>query len=318
MKISVLDGFLVNPGDISWEPIAKQGEFTLHESTEPGEVIAHIGDAEAVYTNRCAVGAETMAACPGLRFIGTFGTGFNMIDLEAAKARGITVCNVPAYSTHAVAQMAAALLLQIVCNTAVFDQYLKTRGWTEPIDREMTAIPQMELLGKTIGIIGLGDIGGNMARIAQALGMKVLAYRRQPDPAQERENLRFVPLEELYAGSDVISIHCPLNDDSRGMINDAAISKMRDGVILINTARGAIVDDAAVVRALDSGKIYAVGSDVFVPEPCGRDHILACHPRCVATPHMGWAPRETRERVIRYCAENLAAYAAGNPVNRVV
>ena len=157
-----------------------------------------------------------------------------------------------------------------------------------------------------------------MARIAQALGMQVLAYRRHPDAALENEHLHFVSLEELYAGSDVISIHCPLNDESRGMIGEAAIARMRDGAILINTARGAILDDAAVVHALNSGKLYAVGADVFTPEPCGKDHPLATHPRCVATPHVGWAPRETRERVIRYCAENLAAWRAGKPQNRVV
>lgn len=318
MKIVVLDGFLVNPGDISWEPIARQGEFTMHENTEPDEVAAHIGGAEAVFVNRCSIGAAAMDACPNLRFINTFATGFNMIDIAAAKKRGITVCNVPAYSTHAVAQMAAALLLQIACNTAVFDHYIKTRGWVDPADRELTAIPQMELAGKTIGIIGLGNIGGNLAEIAQALGMEVLAYRRRPNPARETEHLHFVPLEELYANSDVISIHCPLNDESRGMIGEAAIRKMKDGVILINTARGAVLDDAAVVRALDSGKIYAVGADVFAPEPCGKDHPLAMHPRCVATPHVGWAPRETRERVIRYCAENLAAWHAGKAQNRVV
>ena len=318
MKIAILDGFLVNPGDISWDPIAKQGELTVHASTAPAETVAHIGDAEVVYTNRCVIGAAEMAACPGLRFINTFGTGFNMIDLAAAKEHGITVCNVPAYSTHAVAQMAAALLLQIACNTAVFDHYIKAHGWETLEDSEMTAIPQMELAGKTIGIIGLGDIGGNMAKIAQALGMEGLAYRRHPNAALESEHLHFVTLDELYSGSDVISIHCPLNEESRGMINAAAIAKMRDGAILINTARGAVLDDDAVVEALDSGKLYAVGADVFAPEPCGKTHPLATHPRCVATPHVGWAPRETRERVIRYCAENLAAWRAGKTQNRVV
>ncbi len=318
MKISVLDGFLVNPGDISWDPIASQGEFELHQFTDAADVVAHIGDAQAVYTNRVMIDAAAMDACPNLRFINSFGTGFNMIDIGAAKERGIAVCNVPAYSTHAVAQMAAALLLQIACNTAVFDSYIKNVGWVKPIDPDLTAIPQIELAGKTIGIIGLGDIGSNMARIAIALGMKVIAYRRNPDPKMENENLKFVSLDELYANADVISIHCPLNDESRGMINDAAIAKMKEGVILINTARGAILDDAAVVRALDSGRIYAVGSDVWAPEPCGKDHILATHPRCVATPHMGWAPRETRERVIRYCAENLAAFLKGEKQNRIV
>lgn len=286
MKITVLDGFLVNPGDISWEPIAGQGEFVLYEATEPDEVIAHIGNAEAVFVNRCTIGAAAMDACPDLRFINTFATGFNMIDIAAGKGAG----------HHRVQRSriqharrgtdgggaAAANCLQY----GAVRHYVKTCGWVETADRALTAIPHMELAGKTIGIIGLGDIGGNMARIAQALGMQVLAYRRHPDAALENEHLHFVSLEELYARSDVISIHCPLNDESRGMIGEAAIARMRDGAILINTARGAILDDAAVVRALNSGKLYAVGADVFAPEPCGKDHPLATHPRCVATPHV--------------------------------
>lgn len=291
MKIVVLDGFLVNPGDISWEPIARQGEFTMYENTEPDEVAAHIGGAEAVFVNRCSIGAAAMDACPNLRFINTFATGFNMIDIAAAKKRGITVCNVPAYSTHAVAQMAAALLLQDCLQHGCvrsLHQDPRLGGSRGPgTDRDPTD-----------GACGKDDrhyrprehrrkLGGDRAG---AWHGEVLAYRRRPNSARETEHLHFVPLEELYANSDVISIHCPLNDESRGMIGEAAIRKMKDGVILINTARGAVLDDAAVVRALDSGKIYAVGADVFAPEPCGKEHPLAMHPRCVATPHVGWAP----------------------------
>lgn len=317
MKIAVLDGFLVNPGDISWEPIAGQGEFVLHDETDACDTVCHIGDANAVYTNRCNITAQVMDACPKLKFISTFGTGFNMIDIEAAKARGITVSNVPAYSTYAVAQMAAAHLLQIANNTARFDAYLKEKGWESSLDGNLTAIPTMELNGKTLGVLGLGNIGRNMARICRALGMNIIAYRRHMDKADE-DGIPFVSLDELYAKSDVISIHCPLNDDSRGMINAAAIGKMKDGVIIINTARGAVLNDEDVAAALDSGKIYALGTDVFAPEPCGKDHILARHPRCVATPHMGWAPKETRERLIGLCAANLKAFIDGNPINRIV
>ena len=317
MKIAVLDGFLVNPGDISWEPIAGQGEFVLYESTEPQELTDHIGNAEAVFVNRCNIDAAAMDACPDLRFINTFATGFNMIDIAAAKERGIAVCNVPAYSTHAVAQMAAALLLQIACNTALFDHYVKTCGWVETADRALTAIPHMELAGKTIGIIGLGDIGGNMARIAQALGMQVLAYRRHPDAALENEHLHFVSLEELYARSDVISIHCPLNDESRGMIGEAAIARMRDGAILINTARGGLVNEADVAEALRAGQLGAYAADVVSVEPIRADNPLLTAPNTILTPHIAWAPYETRVRLMNIAVNNLSAFLTGTVLNRV-
>lgn len=318
MKSVILDGFLVGVGGCSWAPITDLGEVVqIDVTTGADDVAARIGDADAAFTNRCPITAETIRRCPNLKFIHSFGTGFNQIDLEAATERGIVVCNTPGYGRGAVAQMAVALLMAVVRNTAVFDQYMKSHGWLESIDLNVCAVEQMELTGKTLGIVGLGDIGYAVARVAMAMDMNVLAYRRNPDPSLACEQLRYVDLDTLYAQSDIISLHCPLNDETRGLINGEAIAKMKDRVILINTSRGAVMDEAAVCAALDSGKIYAVGTDVFAVEPSGSDHALSKHPRCIATPHVAWYPKETRERVIAMAGENLAAFLAGSPIRKV-
>ncbi|MBQ5800074.1 MAG: D-2-hydroxyacid dehydrogenase, partial [Oscillospiraceae bacterium] len=243
MKSVVLDGYLVGTGGRSWDPIAKQGEFVYFDMTGAADdVAARIGDADAVFTNRCPISAETIRRCPNLKFIHSFGTGFNQIDLAAASEHGITVCNTPGYGRGAVAQMAVALLFAVVRNTAVFDHYMKTHGWLESVDPNICAVEQMELTGKTIGIVGLGDIGYAVARVAMAMDMNVLAYRRNPDPSLECAQLRYVDLDTLLRESDIVSLHCPLNDETRGLINAAAIEKMKDGAVLINTSRGAVVD----------------------------------------------------------------------------
>ena len=318
MKIVVLDGYLLGFGGRSWEPIARHGEFAYHDmTTAQDDVASVIGNADAVYTNRCPVSAETIGRCPNLKMICSFGTGYNQIDLDAANRRGIVVCNIPSYGRGAVAQMAAALLFAIVRNVSAFDHYVKTVGWTSPDDPEICSIRQMELTGKTIGILGMGDIGYAVAKIAMAMDMKVLAYRRRPDLSLENEQLRFVDLDTLLRESDILSLHCPLTGETRGMINREALAKMKDGAILINTGRGAVLEEAAVVEALDSGKLYAVGADVFSGDPCGRDNPLANHPRCIATPHVAWTPVETRDRVIAIGGENLAAFLANRPQNVV-
>ena len=319
MKIVVLDGVLVGAGGRSWEPIAQYGEFVCYDSvTGADDVAAYIGDADVVFTNRAPVDAATIARCPNLKLISSFGTGYNQIDLEAARARGIAVCNTPAYGRGAVAQMALALLLCVARNIPRFDAYLKQNGWTDPAEQGIMDIEQMELTGKTLGIIGLGDIGYAVARAAIAMDMEVLAYRRTPDPALAGEHLRYVTLDELVRRSDIISVHCPLNDSTRGMVDREMIAKMKDGVILINTSRGAVLNEADVAAALDSGKIRAAGVDVFASEPCGRDNVLANHPRCIATPHVAWMPAETRDGVIAINAENLRCFLAGERHNRIV
>ena len=317
MKIVVLDGYLVGVGGQDWSPLSRLGEFVYHEmTTGSDDVAARIGDADIILTNRCPVTAETIEKCPNLKQIVSFGTGYNQIDLDAANKRNIVVCNIPGYGRGAVAQMAIALLFSIVRKVDVFDHYVKTTGWRESIDPAICAIPQFELTGKTIGIVGMGDIGYAVARMAMAMDMQVLAYQRNPKRELECAQLRFCPLDELLEQSDIISIHCPLTDQTRGLIGSDAIARMKDGTILLNTARGPVVDEAAIIAALDSGKLYAYGTDVFCTEPCG-DSPIVHHPRCVATPHVAWMPVETRARVIQIAADNVSAFLSGNRLNTV-
>ena len=317
MKIVVLDGYLVGVGGQDWSPLSNLGEFVYHEiTTGEDDVAARIGDADIILTNRCPITADTIAKCPNLKFIQSFGTGYNQIDLDAANERGIVVCNVPGYGRGAVAQMAIALLFAIVRKVDVFDHYVKTTGWREPVDPAICAIPQFELTGKTLGIVGMGDIGYAVARVAMAMDMQVLAYQRNPKKELECDQLRFCTLEELLERSDIISVHCPLTDQTRGLIGEGAIARMKDGTILLNTARGPVVDEDAVIAALDSGRLYAYGTDVFCTEPCG-DSPIVHHPRCIATPHVAWMPVETRARVIQIAADNIAAFLDGKRVNTV-
>ncbi len=318
MKLVVLDGYLVGTGGCSWEPLSQHGDLLYYDETSgEDDVAARIGDADAAFTNRCPITAETIRRCPKLKLIHSFGTGFNQIDLAAAQERGIVVCNTPGYGRGAVAQMAVALMFAIARNVSTFDHYLKTVGWTDRSDPKLCAIRQMELTGKTLGIIGMGDIGYAVARVAMAMDMQVLAYRRTPDPTLECDQLHYTDLDTLLASSDIVSVHCPLNDHTQKMIDANAISKMKDGAILINTSRGAVLDEDAVLDALNSGKLYAAGLDVFAQEPCGKNHPLACHPRCVATPHVAWTPLETRQHIIDMAGDTLAAFLSGSPIHRV-
>lgn len=315
MKIVVTDAFLVNAGGVSWDPMRKFGEVVLYDDTLPEEVIGRVCDAGAILTNRVKITREIIAASPNLKMIGVFGTGVDHIDCEAAREYGVAVCNVPGYGRGAVAQMAIALMFEVARNTSKFNEFIKTQGWTNPIEPVAANIRQMELTGKTIGIIGMGDIGYAVAKVCMAMDMKVLANRRTPKKELECDQLKFVDLDTLYRESDIISIHCPLTDETRGMINRESIAKMKDGVVLINVGRGPLFNTADVVEALDSGKIYAAGVDVFDPEPCGKDHPLANHPRCVASPHVAWSPIETKQRIIDTQARNLESVLAGKPQN---
>ena len=318
MKLVVLDGYLVGTGGLDWSPLSDLGAFIYYDLTTGADDVAlRIGDADVACSNRCPITAQTLERCPDLKLIVSFGTGYNQIDLEAATARGIKVCNVPGYGSGAVAQMTIALLMEIVRQTAVFDAYVKDHGWLDGVDPHICAIRQFELTGKTIGIIGLGDIGYGVARVCMAMDMQVLAYNRNPRRELECENLRFTDLDTLLRQSDIVSLHCPLTEQTRGLINKEALAKMKDGAILLNTSRGAVLDEQAVVAALDSGKLYAVGADVFATEPCGKDHPLAAHPRCVATPHVAWSPEETRARVIQIAADDVKAFLAGDSLNMV-
>ena len=311
MKIIVLDGYVENPGDLSWEPLAALGELTVYDYTAPAEVIARIGDAPVILTNKTVITREIMDACPLVKYIGVLATGFNVVDIAAAKEKGIVVTNVPAYSTQAVAQFTMALLLEICHHVGKHNDAVQQGRWSACRDFAFWDYPLIELAGKTIGIVGYGRIGQATAKAAQALVMKVLAYSRhgQGEP--------FVPLDELYARSDIVSLHCPLTAENAGMINRETIAKMKDGVILINTARGGLVNDADLREALLSGKVYAAAADVVTVEPIRADSPLLGLDNMILTPHIAWACYETRQRLMDIAVDNVRQYLAGTPVNNV-
>ena len=311
MKIVILDGHVENPGDLSWEPLAQLGELTVYERTAPQDVIARIGDAPIVITNKTVITREIFDACPAIRYVGVLATGYNVVDIAAAQERGIIVTNVPAYSTQAVAQFTMALLLEICHHVGRHSDSVHAGKWSACQDFAYWDYPLIELAGKTIGIIGYGRIGQATAKAAQALGMKVIAYSRhgQGEP--------YVPLEELYAQADVISLHCPLTAENTGMINRETIAKMKDGVILLNTARGALINEADLREALLSGKVYAAAADVAAVEPIPADSPLLGLPNMIFTPHIAWACYETRQRLMDIAVDNVRQFLNGTPVNNV-
>ena len=311
MKIVILDGHVENPGDLSWEPLAQLGEVTVYDRTAPKDVIARIGDAPIVITNKTVITREIFDACPAIRYVGVLATGYNVVDIAAAKERGIIVTNVPAYSTQAVAQFTMALLLEICHHVGRHSDSVHAGKWSACQDFAYWDYPLIELAGKTIGIIGYGRIGQATAKAAQALGMKVIAYSRhgQGEP--------YVPLEELYARADVISLHCPLTAENTGMINRETIAKMKDGVILLNTARGALINEADLREALLSGKVYAAAADVAAVEPIPADSPLLGLPNMIFTPHIAWACYETRQRLMDIAVDNVRQFLNGTPVNNV-
>ena len=316
MKIVVLDGYAANPNDISWEPMRALGALTVYDRTPAALTAERIGDAGAVFTNKVVIDGSIMDACPNLRFIGELATGYNNIDVAAARERGIAVCNVPAYSTDSVAQMTFSLLLDICLHVARHSDAVHAGKWTACPDFCFWETPLIELAGKTMGIVGFGAIGHAVARIAVAMGMNVLCYsRRRPESVPE--GCRYAELDELFAQSDVITLHCPLNDDSRGMINRESIARMKDGVILLNTGRGPLLVEQDLADALNSGKVYAAGMDVVSAEPIRADNPLLTAKNCVITPHIAWAPKAARERLMRISVENLAAWIQGRPQNNV-
>lgn len=311
MKIVILDGHVENPGDLSWEPLAQLGEVTVYDRTAPKDVIARIGDAPIVITNKTVITREIFDACPAIRYVGVLATGYNVVDIAAAKERGIIVTNVPAYSTQAVAQFTMALLLEICHHVGRHSDSVHAGKWSACQDFAYWDYPLIELAGKTIGIIGYGRIGQATAKAAQALGMKVIAYSRhgQGEP--------YVPLEELYARADVISLHCPLTAENTGMINRETLAKMKDGVILLNTARGALINEADLREALLSGKVYAAAADVAAVEPIPADSPLLGLPNMIFTPHIAWACYETRQRLMDIAVDNVRQFLNGTPVNNV-
>ena len=310
-KIVILDGFVANPGDLSWEPLAELGELTVHEYTAPQDVVARIGDAPVILTNKTVISAEVMAACPKLRYIGVLATGYNVVDIAEAKKRGIVVTNVPAYSTPTVAQFTMALLLEIALHVGHHSRVVHEGKWSACRDFAFWDYPLMELQGKTFGSVGYGSIGKEVARVAQAFGMKVLAYSRHGAEEFHTE------LDELYAKSDIVSLHCPRTAENAGMINKGTIAKMKDGVIILNTARGGLINEADLRDALVSGKVYAAASDVTTREPINADSPLLGLDNMIITPHIAWAATEARQRLLSVAIDNVRQYLAGNVQNNV-
>lgn len=317
MKIVILDGYTINPGDLSWSALEKHGELTVYERTPKEQIVERIGNAEAVMTSKCVLTAEVLRQCPNLKWIGILATGINMVDLEYASSRDILVTNIPAYSTDSVAQFTFALLLEICNQVKVHDDAVHAGQWQNAKDFCFCLTPQWELAGKTFGIIGYGNIGKRAAKIAEAFGMKVLIASKYPDPAFETENITFTSSDELFASSDIISLHCPLTDNNRGFINRAAISKMKDGVILLNTSRGPLINEGDLAEALKSGKVFAAGLDVLSVEPPGKDNPLIGLPNCIITPHIAWITKESRTRLIDTAVSNLESWLSGENINCV-
>lgn len=316
-KIVVLDGYTENPGDLSWSGLEALGELKVYDRTPADQIISRIGDAEYVYTNKTPITRETLDACPNIKFIGVLATGYNVIDVNAAKEKGIPVANIPTYGTTAVAQFVFALLLEICHHVGAHSDAVKAGEWTNCPDFCFWNYPLIELAGKTMGIIGYGRIGQNTAKIAVAMGMKVLAYDEFPNKSLETEDIKVVGLDELLANSDVISLHCPLFPSTQGIINKSSIAKMKDGVIIINTSRGPLINEDDLKEALDSGKVYAAAVDVVSSEPIKADNVLLSCKNCIITPHIAWAPKESRQRLMDIAVDNLKQFIAGKPVNIV-
>lgn len=318
MKIVNLDGHGLNPGDMSWEPIESLGELTVYPHVAPTEeeVIARIGDAEIVIGNKTPITRRILESCPSIRLVCVLSTGYNVVDIAAAKELGIPVCNVPAYGTQMVAQFAIGLLLELCHHTWLHSQSVHDGDWVRSPDFCYWKVPVIELAGKTMGIIGFGRIGTATGRIAKALGMRVLATGSRPTEAG-RTIAEYVDLDTLLAQSDVICLHCPQFPETERMINPDSIAKMKDGVILINNSRGGLVDEQALADALNSGKIAAAGLDVVNTEPINPDNPLLTAKNCLITPHMSWAATECRQRILEITRENIRAFLAGTPQNVV-
>lgn len=316
MKIVILDTYSLNPGDLSWAGIERIGEVTMYdrsqiESTE--EILNRIGDAEVVLTNKTPINREILEKSPNIRYIGVLATGFNVVDTEAAKEHNIPVTNIPIYGTRSVAQFAMAQLLEICNRIGHHAQTVQEGKWTNSTDWTYWDYPLIELDQKTIGIIGYGRIGQTTGKLAEAFGMRVLAYK----PNGESLGAPYVPLDTLYAESDVITLHTRLMPENEGMINREAIEKMKDGVIILNTARGQLINEQDLADALNCGKVAAAAVDVVSKEPIEASNPLLSAKNCLITPHIAWAPYEARDRIMKAAEENILAFLNGSPIHVV-
>jgi len=317
MKLVVLDGYTLNPGDNPWDEVAAFGEFTVYDRTPRELIVERSLGAGIVLTNKTPITAETLAALPGLKLICVLATGYNVVDLEAARRLGIPVVNVPEYGSLSVAQHAIALLLELTNRVALYDAVVKRGEWSKSRDFTLMREPLTELAGKTLGIVGLGRIGARVAAVAHALGMEILAHNPRSQSAPEGIPVEWLSLDDLFRRSDVVSLHCPLTSENEGMVNAARLSSMRPGALLINTARGALIREADLAKALDEGIIAGAALDVSAREPILPDNPLLTAKNCLITPHIAWATLAARRRLMAITAKNIDAFLAGSPQNVV-
>lgn len=316
MKITILDGYGLNPGDLSWDWLNKYGEVKIYDRTSPSELMERAADADAIFTNKVVINAETLSSLPNLKYIGVLATGYNIVDVKTAKRLGITVTNIPAYSTDSVAQMVFAILLTITNRVEHYAVENRKGRWSNNPDFCYWDSPLMELAGKTFGIVGLGNIGKAVARIANAFGMKVVAFTSKKQE-ELPVGIQKVTLDQLFSESDVLSLHCPLTPETNNLVNDERLNLMKPTAILINTGRGPLVDEQAVANALKAGKLGAFGADVLSSEPPAEDNPLLSAPNAFITPHIAWATVEARRRLMEICEGNLSAFVSGTPRNVV-
>lgn len=316
VKIVVLDGYALNPGDISWAELQSLGECVVYDRTPPDEVIPRSAEAEIILINKVPITREVLAQLPRLRCVGVLATGYNVVDVAAAAERDVAVTNVPNYGTASVAQSAIAHLLHMCHHVAEHSEAVRAGRWSENPDWCFWDYPLVELDGRTMGIVGLGRIGSQAARLAAALGMRVLAYDVSP-PAELPEGVSMVDLETLFRESDAISLHCPLTPQTQGLVNRERLALMKPTAFLINTSRGPLVDEQALADALNEGRIAGAGLDVLSEEPPPRDHPLLAARNCYITPHIAWATRAARQRLMAIAVENVRAFLAGRPMNVV-
>ncbi|MFA5576098.1 MAG: D-2-hydroxyacid dehydrogenase [Tissierellaceae bacterium] len=317
MKIVVLEGYTLNPGDLSWEQMEDIGELTVYDRTPTEEIAERIGQAEIVFVNKLPITREVLNKCPNIRFLGVLATGYNNVDTVAARERGIVVSNIPTYGTDAVAQFTIALLLELSHHVGAHAEAVKNGQWASSPDWTFWNHPLIELQGKTLGIIGFGRIGQKTAKIAEALGMNILVYSKTKRLELETENCKYSSLKELLQNSHVISLHCPLLPETEGIINKETIGKMREGAMIINTSRGQLIVEEDLKDALNSGKLAGAACDVVSVEPIRGDNPLLAAKNIIITPHIAWAPKESRIRLLNIAVDNLKAFLSGKPVNVV-
>jgi len=314
MKIVVLDGYAMNPGDLSWAPLAALGELTVHERTPPHVVLAGAAGTEIVLTNKTLLGRPEIEALPSLRYIGVLATGYNVVDVAAARQAGVVVTNVPAYSAASVAQTVFAFILEFSHQVALHTESVRAGEWTRSPDFAYWKTPLVELAGKTLGIVGLGGIGRAVARLGQAFGMRVVAAVRTP---REGEGIEILPLADVFRQADVLTLHCPLTPETEGMVNAERLATMKPTAFLVNTSRGPVVDPQALADALNGGRLAGAGVDVMVQEPPSADDPLLTARNCFVTPHLAWATQDARARLMGTAVANVQAFLAGDPQNVV-